>query len=129
MKQNLTMIMVALGLAVFDVVSGYVAAIKQGNLNSTVMREGLWSKLGEVFAIVLAFATEFVIGFYGDLAAHVTINIPITTGVCGYVTLYELTSIMENIGKLNPTLGAWLVKTIGIEPYKVGLKAGEEYDD
>lgn len=121
MNQNITMITVALALAVFDVLTGYVAAIKNGDLNSSVMRSGLWSKLGEVFAIVVAFAIEFAVSFYGDAFIHVALDIPVTTGVCAYITLYELTSIVENIGKLNPDLGKWLVNTIGIDPMKVGL--------
>ena len=121
MNQNITMITVALALAVFDVVTGYVAAIKNGDLNSSVMRSGLWSKLGEVFAIVVAFAIEFAVSFYGDAFIHVALDIPVTTGVCAYITVYELTSIVENIGKLNPDLGKWLVNTIGIDPSKVGL--------
>ena len=121
MNQNITMITVALALAVFDVITGYVAAIKNGDLNSSVMRAGLWSKLGEVFAIVVAFAIEFAVSFYGDAFIHVALDIPVTTGVCAYITVYELTSIVENIGKLNPDLGKWLVNTIGIDPSKVGL--------
>lgn len=121
MNQNVVMISVALALAVFDVVTGYVAAIKNGDLNSSIMRSGLWSKLGEVFAIVVAFAIEFAVSFYGDAFIHVGIDIPVTTGVCAYITVYELTSIIENIGKLNPDLGKWLVNTIGIDPSKVGL--------
>lgn len=121
MNQNITMITVALALAVFDVITGYVAAIKNGDLNSSVMRAGLWSKLGEVFAIVVAFAIEFAVSFYGDAFIHVVLDIPVTTGVCAYITVYELTSIVENIGKLNPDLGKWLVNTIGIDPSKVGL--------
>ena len=121
MNQNITMITMALALAVFDVVTGYIAAIKNGDLNSSVMRAGLWSKLGEVFAIVVAFAIEFAVSFYGDAFIHVALDIPVTTGVCAYITVYELTSIVENIGKLNPDLGKWLVNTIGIDPSKVGL--------
>ena len=121
MNQNITMITAALALAVFDVVTGYVAAIKNGDLNSSVMRSGLWSKLGEVFAIVVAFAIEFAVSFYGDAFIHMALDIPVTTGVCAYITVYELTSIVENIGKLNPDLGKWLVNTIGIDPSKVGL--------
>ena len=129
MNQNFTMVSVALGFVVFDVITGYVSAIKSGTLNSSVMRDGLWDKLGEVFAIALAFAAEFVVGFYGDMFAHVNLNIPITTGVCAYITLYELTSVIENIGKLNPELGKWLVSAIGIDPDKVNLKELIEDDD
>lgn len=128
MNQNITMITVALALAVFDVVTGYVAAIKNGDLNSSVMRAGLWSKLGEVFAIVVAFVTEFAVSFYGDAFIHVALDIPVTTGVCAYITVYELTSIIENIGKLNPDLGKWLVNTIGIDPAKVGLMEVKDND-
>lgn len=121
MNQNVIMVSVALALAGFDVLTGYAAAVKSGTLNSSVMREGLWGKLGEVFAIVASFAAEYAVGLYGNEFIHVSLDVPITTGVCAYITLYELTSIVENIGKLNDGVAKWLVNVLGIEPYKVGL--------
>ncbi len=55
-------------------------------------------------------------------------NVPVCTAVCAYLSLYELTSIVENIGKMNPTIGKWLIEHIGIEPNKVN-QFDSWYDD
>lgn len=129
MDNTYMFVIVALGLAVLDVVSGYASAVKNGTLNSSVMSDGLWSKLGEVFAIVIAFMCEFCIGLYGENFLHVSLDVPISTGVCAYITIYELTSIVENIGKLNSTIGNWLVNVLGIDPIKVNLEGEVKSDD
>lgn len=128
MDERCTIVLVALALCVFDVLTGYAAAVKNGTLNSSVMSEGLWNKLGEVFAIIIAFVCEFCISLYGTNFIHVSLDVPISTGVCAYITLYELTSIIENIGKMNSTIGKWLINVLGIDPIKVGL-SGEVNKD
>lgn len=124
MRQEFITVCVPLAMAAFDVLTGYAAAAKNGELNSSVMNEGLWGKLGEVFAIVASFAAEYCVTLYGNQFIHVTLDVPITTGVCAYIALYELTSIVENIGKLNPDIANWLVDKLGFDPYKVGLGDG-----
>lgn len=128
MRQEFIIVAVPLAMAAFDVLTGYAAAAKNGELNSSVMSDGLWGKLGEVFSIVASFAAEYCVSLYGNQFIHVTIDVPITTGVCAYIALYELTSIVENIGKLNKDIAKWLVNTFGFEPYKVGLDEGDAND-
>lgn len=129
MNHQLIVIIVPLTLCVFDVVTGCAAAMRRGKLNSTVMRDGLWNKMGELFAIGASKCVEICIAVFGTDFVAVDIKIPICTGMCGYISIYELTSIVENIGKINPTIGRWLVKHLGFEPYKVGLVFDASYDD
>lgn len=130
MNHDLIIMSFPLLMCVLDIVTGYAAAMRRRELNSTVMRDGLWNKMGEVFAIVVAKCVEVCIALFGNDIVHTDLDIPICTAVCAYLALYEITSIIENIGKLNPEIGKWLVSHLGIESYKVGLDNGDTwYDD
>lgn len=85
-----------------DVVSGLAAAIKNKELSSSVMHEGLYNKLGEVLLLVVA----MFVGSILDIPPFTQLGIPpeVMYLVAVYITLMELVSILENICKLNPTL-------------------------
>lgn len=121
MNHTMAIMATPLALAALDVLAGYSSAARRGELNSTVMRDGLWNKLAELFAIVAAKAFEFCITLFGTEQLGVDPKIPVTLCVCAYLALYEITSIIENIGKLSPEIGRKLNELFGIDPRKVGL--------
>ena len=112
-------------MACLDLVSGYLAAMHNGEVNSSCMFEGMFKKLSEVLAIVVAKATEFAIAVFGATELGMSPSIPVCTAVCVFITVYELVSVVENIGKMNPTIGGALVRILGIDPSKVGLDKGD----
>ena len=63
------------------------------------MRKGLYHKFGSIMLVVLAYLIDYA-QRYVDLGFQV----PIAAGVCVYIILMELGSIVENIGKINPDL-------------------------
>ena len=106
---------------ILDVVTGYVAAMRNGTLNSSVMREGLWNKTAEVLAILVSILAQMGVYIYGDGFLGIQLDVPVITVICAYISIYELTSIVENIGKMNKAIGEKLIVTFGIAPEKVGL--------
>ena len=108
-----------------DLVSGYLAAMHNGEVNSSRMFEGMFKKLSEVLAIVVAKATELAIAVFGAAELGMNPSIPVCTAVCVSITVYELVSVVENIGKMNPAIGGALVRILGIDPSKVGLDKGD----
>ena len=116
-------------MIVFDLATGYIAATFMGTVDSKKMRNGIYGKLGELFAIVLSYFLEFAISVYGATAIGVNVSIPIGTGMCAYVTFTELVSVIENIGCMNPKIGAKLIEIIGIKPDKVNLVLKGDDDD
>lgn len=129
MQHEFQIVFVPLMLCVIDIASGYVAAIRTGTVNSTVMFNGMWNKMSELFAIVVGKAVEICISIFGADFVGTELSVPVCTAVCAYLSLYEITSIVENIGKMNPTIGKWLIEHIGIEPYKVNQSDNGWYDD
>lgn len=92
-------ILAVLVFSVTDYVTGIVGAIMHGKLSSTKMREGLGHKFAYLCVFFVAWFIDFEmrhidIGFHSALTPIVTIGI----------VFIELSSIIENIGKINPDL-------------------------
>ena len=122
MESYLYIIACPIVFCLLDVLTGYAAAMRNGTLNSSVMRKGLWNKSAEMLAILASILTQMGVHVYGDSFLNVQLDIPIITVICGCLSLYELTSVVENIGKMNRDIAEILVKTLGIDPEKVGLE-------
>ena len=92
-------ILAVLVFIITDYVTGTIDAIMHGTLSSTKMREGLGHKFAYLCVFFIAWFIDFEmkhidIGFHSALTPIVTIGI----------VLIELSSIVENIGKINPEL-------------------------
>ena len=84
---------------VFDLATGGVASCAHHPSQSSEVRKGLYHKFGSIMLVVLAYLIDYA-QKYVDLGFRV----PIAAGVCVYIILMELGSIVENIGKINPDL-------------------------
>lgn len=84
---------------IFDIVTGLLSALKNSELNSTKLREGLYHKISEILAVVGGHLLE-----YGTKYINLGVNIPFFNTVCVYICITELVSIIENLGKINPLL-------------------------
>jgi toxin secretion/phage lysis holin len=84
---------------VLDIISGAIKAIKSKTWSSTVMREGLFHKMGFVIIVALA-----VICDYGQQYLQLGFTIPLVSGVCAYIILTEIGSVIENVAVINPEL-------------------------
>lgn len=82
-----------------DIITGICCAIKEKTLNSTKMREGMWHKFAYILCIMLAIVVE-----YAGMFMQLGFDIPLVTAACVFITLTEITSIMENIISINPDL-------------------------
>lgn len=90
---------VAFALIVLDYITGIVKAVCKKNLSSSRMREGLWHKCGFVLAICLAWVIEC-----GEQHVTLPFTVPVLVAVCTYIIITEITSIIENLGQINPEL-------------------------
>lgn len=90
---------IALAFICFDVITGFAQALKNKDVQSQKMRDGLFHKLGFLFAIALGYMIEFAM-VYMELGFVA----PVAGLVCAYVVVTEIVSILENIVALNPDL-------------------------
>lgn len=96
---------VALIFIAFDITTGLFGALKNGTYKSSVMRNGLFHKVGEIFAILFSYGCEMMFPYVG-----ITVNLPICQSVLIYIIIMETGSIVENITVISPELKAILGK-------------------
>lgn len=82
-----------------DYITGVINAVMHGELSSTKMREGLGHKFAYLCTFFVAWFIDFEMGHI-DLGFHTALTPLVTVGI----VLIELSSIIENIGKINPEL-------------------------
>lgn len=98
-KIDPTVVVIALLLMGMDILLGLAGAVKDHDVQSSKMREGLWHKAGSIGLIALAYILEVAID-------HVDLGIvfPGVIVVCAYIILMEVGSCLENLVVLNPEL-------------------------
>lgn len=89
------------GLMLADVLSGFLAALKAGEVSSSVMRQGLLKKSGSLLIIALAYAVEHFGVYVGVPAEYAGAAFG---AVIALVFAMECVSVVENACKINPDL-------------------------
>ncbi|MCC8075921.1 MAG: phage holin family protein [Clostridiales bacterium] len=82
-----------------DFITGLVQALATKTFASSVMREGLFHKVGIVLIIFLGVLIDYAQG-YMDMG----VTVPVAGAVCGYICVMETGSSIENICKIDPDL-------------------------
>ena len=98
-KAEAAMLIVTMTLIVMDYVTGLIKAVMHKDLSSTKMREGLYHKSAFVMVVVLAEVIDHA-QTYIDLG----FTVPVLASACVYICLTEITSIVENLGEINPEI-------------------------
>ena len=80
-------------------VTGIIAGVKNKDIQSSKLRDGLFKKVGFIFCYLLA----WLIDTQGD-SIGLSIGVSLLPIIVLYVVLTEITSIVENICKINTDL-------------------------
>ena len=96
-------IIVVLVFIVVDVLVGLAKSLATGGYKSSLMRTGLYHKLGEILAVGFGVLCEELFPLAG-----ITVGVPLVTSVCVYIILMETGSIVENLSKISPALASLL---------------------
>ena len=119
-----------------DYGTGTAAALRAGEWSSKVARDGLWHKLGEAVAVLVAAILDGVIGLI--LANVPALTLPfdytvfLTVLVLVWYIMTELGSLVENAGSLGAPVPARLRKAIAALESTVdgaGDKLGNDNQD
>lgn len=114
--QYIIMLLIVIGLAIADFITGYIKAYCKNDVCSAKMRKGGLNKLGEVIVMVTACGLDVGIHALGkyykavelsDIAGSVT---AITVFI--YITIMEVISIFENYAEINPEAQGWALSII-----------------
>ncbi|MBQ8960595.1 MAG: phage holin family protein [Ruminococcus sp.] len=110
------MITIVLGLALADIVTGWIKAHVNDDYSSKVMRKGGLNKICELVVMTTACGLEVGIGYLGryyraEALAGVTGTVA-AIAVFGYITIMEIISILENYGEADPNAAGWIKKLL-----------------
>lgn len=109
-------VIVPMTLMVIDIITGLVNAWAKGDVRSSIMRQGLAKKFGEI--VVLAIARLVTLGFNGSEAFAYFCAM--------YVCLMEALSIVENLDKLGVPIPKWIKKALADAKKKADTGEGKK---
>lgn len=92
-------IAIVFAFIVLDLVSGMIKAFKRHDFDSSIMRDGLINKSGEILILVLAGLAEKALPYF-----DISLGEPIFNGICAYIILMEIGSVIENAGNINKSI-------------------------
>lgn len=92
---------------IFDLLTGGISAVKNGEFTSSKMREGLFHKLASVLIILLGKLIEITLPYY-----NIEYGDKIYISIVTYIIIMEISSIVENVGKINPKLLPNVIKKV-----------------
>lgn len=88
-----------------DILTGLVKSLYEKDFKSSVMRQGLFHKVGELMVLGLLYGVEYAAPMLG-----ITFELPtFRAGAC-YCILMEVGSILENIKPFTPVISSILRK-------------------
>lgn len=112
-----------------DYLTGTFAAIYGRRWSSTVARQGLWHKLGSIFAVLVAALCDIALG---ALSGSFELSLPLGSGECmvtsvviGWYIFTELGSIIENAAAMGAPVPAFLKKLLAKLKSDVESKGGD----
>lgn len=89
-------IIIALVFNAIDILSGVISAVKQKDIQSSKLRDGLFKKVG----FILCYFVAWFVDSYGSKVGF-NFGVAILPIIVLYVCTTELVSILENICKIN----------------------------
>lgn len=114
-------VLILLAVIVLDSITGSWAAKIAGEWTSAIARQGLWHKLGEIVALLVAALCDLGITVLLHTEAAPLVDgfawgSYVTLIVCAWYMITEIGSILENLKKLGVPIPSWLTK--GVEAAK-----------
>lgn len=92
-------ILIALVFNAVDLFTGLLSALKNKDVQSNKLRDGLFKKMGFIICYFMAWLVDTQGANIG-----LQIGVAILPIIIVYVCLTELVSVLENVSKLNPDL-------------------------
>lgn len=113
--QYIIMLLIVIGLAIADYLTGVIKAYCKNDISSSKMRKGGLNKLGEIIVMLTACGLDIginALGKYYEAAELSAVAGKITAvAVFIYITIMEVVSLFENYAEINPD-AQWALKII-----------------
>ena len=97
-------LLLPLALIILDILTGVVNAILKGEMDSSVMRQGLGHKFSEVIYLILGILIDIFLRWHGVYLLMII-----------YISFMESVSILENCSKLGVPMPEFLKNILKIK--------------
>ena len=88
--------------AAADILTGLIQAGINNCYNSSVMRKGLYRKLGELTCVILAYVVSVAISLPINITAFVSV----------YIVVMEFISVLENLSAAGVPFPVWILRKL-----------------
>lgn len=109
------MILVVVGLAAADFVTGFIKAYSTDSVQSSKMRKGGLNKVAEIVVMVVVCGLDIAMNrlgnYYGSDEFAYIAGLVTASAVFIYIVAMEIISILENYAVINPE-ASWIAKII-----------------
>lgn len=99
-----------------DYLTGYFAAMRNGEWSSQIAREGIWHKVGCIVTVTVACILDAIVGqILGNIPAIAlpwNYTVLLAPLVVAWYILMEFGSILENVGRMGAKIPGFLQKAI-----------------
>lgn len=115
-----------IGVAIFiamDIISGLLKALYNNDFKSSIMRNGLFHKVGEVMVLALLYIVELE-----SPAMGIELGLPLFKAGCGYVAFMEIGSVIENLRTYTPGI-EYIIHKGGPNNVKENIPKPEQSDE
>ena len=87
----------------FDILFGLLQALTNQTFQSSVMRQGLFHKLGEILCYLFGVVCDATLPMI-----NILVPFSLSSAITIYIVIMEIGSILENLSKISPVMAKYL---------------------
>ena len=87
----------------FDILFGLLQSLTNQNFQSSVMRQGLFHKLGEILCYLFGVVCDSTLPMI-----NILVPFSLANAITIYIVIMEIGSILENLSKVSPVIAKYL---------------------
>ena len=87
----------------FDILFGLLQALTNQTFQSSVMRQGLFHKLGEILCYLFGVVCDATLPMI-----NILVPFSLASAITIYIVIMEIGSILENLSKISPVMAKYL---------------------
>lgn len=87
----------------FDILFGLLQALTNQTFQSSVMRQGLFHKLGEILCYLFGVVCDTTLPMI-----NILVPFSLASAITIYIVIMEIGSILENLSKISPVMAKYL---------------------
>jgi len=121
LNQYQTLTILVLLAAFIDIVTGFMQAKINKNIESKKMSNGLWKKCSIFVCLFFGYFLDLVVGYLAEnkLPFSLDVSLPLGSIIGGYIIINECISICENLYKCGVPIPKFIIQSFNVSKEKM----------